>query len=231
MHEWADTEQVIDLPEVGWLTDPRSRARFATVANLVPRVYERYARILHPPYRTVDAAAVEYLSWSEVARMTNSIAHPRMQWESISPSVTDGLPAELQIEGPSRSNFTPDFVIDAIAEVLPGGRCYFAVWEGNTALHGVNSSVPKAEINGDRFHLLAGPAANASKVFHGLRPNIWWNADRSWFVASNTDLDSTYLGASSATVTELLRSSVVEAWEVDPDDDVSRNGDELNRRR
>jgi hypothetical protein len=45
-------------------------------------------------------------------------------------------------------------------------------------------------------------------------PNIVRPADRAWFVASDTDLDSTYLGGSAALIEALLEHSGLEVWPV-----------------
>ncbi len=41
-------------------------------------------------------------------------------------------------------------------------------------------------------------------------PNIWWPADRAWFVATTIDLDSTYIGASQECIDALLGHPALE---------------------
>ncbi len=45
-------------------------------------------------------------------------------------------------------------------------------------------------------------------------PNLFWLADRAWFVASDTDLDSTYLGGSVALVDAVLEHAGLEVWPI-----------------
>lgn len=226
-HDWADTDQLLALPPTGWIDDAIASARFGTVAHLVTDSFDRYARVLHPAKRTVHDVPTEYFRWADVARATGAVAHARMQWDAIA-DVDEESPLTFWNENPSSTDFIPDHVVTEIAAQLGDDECYFAVWEGNSALQGVNGDLPKATIDQYRFHVLAGTVADATRRFHGLRPNLWWNRDRSWLVASNIDLVSTYVGATSDAIDRLLHSSVIEAWEVSADDDVTITSDTLN---
>jgi hypothetical protein len=59
-------------------------------------------------------------------------------------------------------------------------------------------------------------------------PNILWPEDRSWCVATEIDFDSTLVGGSAALVAAILADPDLETWPVDPDDNLSRNGDKIN---
>jgi len=74
------------------------------------------------------------------------------------------------------------------------------------------------------------PAAPSAASLHRESPNLIWPADRSWFVASEIDLDSTFVGGSTALINELLADSRLEAWQASPADPVTADSDELNRR-
>ena len=62
----------------------------------------------------------------------------------------------------------------------------------------------------------------------GRMPNLAWPDDRSWFVASEIDYDSTVVGGSRLLVERVL-SSGLEAAEVTAESDLSSEGDWINR--
>ena len=57
--------------------------------------------------------------------------------------------------------------------------------------------------------------------------NLLWPDDRSWFVASEIDFDSTLVGCSAETARRILGSGL-EAAIVLPDADLSSTGDQIN---
>jgi hypothetical protein len=68
----------------------------------------------------------------------------------------------------------------------------------------------------------------ASAALQRESPNLIWPADRSWFVASEIDLDSTFVGGSTELIEELLDDLRFEAWRASPDDQVAAGTDLLN---
>lgn len=73
------------------------------------------------------------------------------------------------------------------------------------------------------------PPAPAAATLHRESPNLIWPADRSWFVASEIDLDSTFVGGSTELINDLLADSRLEAWPASPADPVTADKDVLNR--
>jgi hypothetical protein len=57
---------------------------------------------------------------------------------------------------------------------------------------------------------------------------LLWPADRAWFVAGDTDLDSTYVGGPAGLISALLADPDLEAWPVDAGDGVSYFSDTIN---
>ncbi|RJT43046.1 hypothetical protein D6J04_14745, partial [Legionella taurinensis] len=82
-------------------------------------------------------------------------------WHVQLPSITEVL---------ARSTKTPD-------------ECWFAVWEGNTALDDIRVTAPTAEIAGYNYFLLRGLIERATDTLGGLSPNLWWPNDHAWCVA------------------------------------------------
>lgn len=60
-------------------------------------------------------------------------------------------------------------------------------------------------------------------------PNLLWPLDRSRFLATEIDLDSTLVGGPADLVDTLASAPGLEVWRVDADDDLSSEGDHLNR--
>jgi hypothetical protein len=65
--------------------------------------------------------------------------------------------------------------------------------------------------------------------FQPQSPNLWWPEDRSWCVATEVDLDSTYVGGSQEMVNALVADERFEAWPAQLGDRVDAGADEINR--
>jgi hypothetical protein len=102
---------------------------------------------------------------------------------------------------------------------------------------------PPAVIDGPRLRLperdyivFAGPLDAAAEMgqrvdgaFFPQSPNLFWPDDRAWCVATEIDLDSTYIGGPAALVDELLNDPRIEALPADLADPVSIDSDDVNR--
>ncbi|MFY2789368.1 hypothetical protein [Rhodococcus sp. MALMAid1271] len=109
--------------------------------------------------------------------------------------------------------------LSAILEILvrkttTPDDCYFAVWEGNTALGDIRGKAPTATIAGYNYFLLRGQVACATDTLEGLSPHLWWPADHTWCVAQHFDFPCAYLGGSTETVADVLALSDVESQPV-----------------
>jgi len=60
-------------------------------------------------------------------------------------------------------------------------------------------------------------------------PNLIWPADRSWFVVSEVDFDSTLVGGSIELIGSIVKSPGLEAWQVEPADSLAADADQINR--
>lgn len=59
-------------------------------------------------------------------------------------------------------------------------------------------------------------------------PNLFWPEDRAWFVATEIDLDSTFVGGSATLIKNVLDDAQLEAWPARPTDLVWATSDEIN---
>ena len=90
--------------------------------------------------------------------------------------------------------------------------CWFAVWEGNTALDDIRVMAPTAEIAGYNYFLLRGPIERATDTLGGgLSPNLWWPNDHAWCVAQHFDFPCAYIGGSRDTVADLLALTEIDS--------------------
>lgn len=95
---------------------------------------------------------------------------------------------------------------------------------------------PRLQLPGRGYLVFHGPLAAALRIghqagwewMHPQSPNLLWPEDRSWCVASEIDFDSTLVGGSEELVDAVLRSPDLDAWAVEPDDDLSYFGDRIN---
>jgi hypothetical protein len=58
--------------------------------------------------------------------------------------------------------------------------------------------------------------------------NLWWPEDRAWFVATDIDLMSTYVGGSAACVADLLAAEGLETAAVPADQPLGQDTDTVN---
>jgi hypothetical protein len=178
-----------------------------------------------------------------------------MAFERISaPTSGYGAGVAPWIEEPNQGSLDSDDVI-ALADFLANFTdtpqwCFFAVWEGygqftpsaRVIFRSFSESgaepqvpVPPAEVLtaerltgvGRGYVLYAGPLS-AVTSFHWDSPNIWWPEDRKWCVATDIDLDSTYVGGSEACIEALVNDARFEVLPTMLDAPVYMEADTLN---
>jgi hypothetical protein len=108
---------------------------------------------------------------------------------------------------------------------------------------------PRVSIPGRDYILFEGPLAAAGELgwrtgallsaayperdfdpdeFEPQSPSIFWPEDRAWCVATEIDLDSTYVGGSRQLIEALLDDTRFEAWRAELDDPIDSRGDDVN---
>jgi hypothetical protein len=94
------------------------------------------------------------------------------------------------------------------------------------------ASLPEVVLPERPYLLLDGPldaAGELAMTSYDQSPSLLWPDDRAWFVATDVDLDSTYLGGSAALVRDLLADARLEAVEAIVTDPVWADSDDINR--
>jgi hypothetical protein len=264
---------VEDAPVVArageWLETTANQAAL-DVSWLVTSKFQDYARIFHPamreasatdlplrsPHESVhgvpvqsDKAVVREVRWVEVANANGTVAHPAMQWASITGSYRfrdGGAQAGLWDEQPQKDSL-PHRLALVLSEVLEPFTatpdcCWCAVWEGYGDLVGLRAyrGVPRLMRPGTNMLLAHGrldAVAAASFSDAGARPplseryrspNFWWPDDRAWCVATDVDFDSTYLGASAECVAAVISDPRLEAMRVPANQSITWDSDTIN---
>ena len=212
-----------------------------TVCTCVPRGFEAYARILHPAWRLrLEEGAVvrEPVTWSIVASETGRTVHRRMEWRQIigRASLEESVRAqwiangETVFDDPDEGTL-PQSVATRLCEILlphtqPAVACWFAVWIGFAWEY--RAGVPKTQSIAGPYRdwdLFRAPLDTMQLCFFetGIEhqsANVVWAPDRTWCVATDIDRDSTYVGGSAELVSAIIGSHALEAFEVQPDDEL-----------
>ncbi|WP_425837886.1 hypothetical protein [Streptomyces fractus] len=188
-----------DLTPAAWVRDALPDFAAGMVGSLLPAGYERYVRVLHPAGSDEDA--------------------------------DDDGPGEGTLPGPLAA---------PLASVLEGCTgtpqdCWFGVWEGCGYLGDDRSHVdvtgaPRLELPHRGYPVFHGPVGSVTalamavagetgegaEVDHALVPDLWWPADRAWFVHGDTDLTATWIACSAAAAEQVLAHPALEAVLMDP---------------
>jgi hypothetical protein len=224
-----------DNRAAAWIA-PRLMSFGSAVGALVPPVFEAYARLLHPA-RAEDGSPVR---WADVAAWSGGTVHALAQWVPMAHGRGAPVSSPPFAAPPPDGDFPPA-TLAALCDVL--GRhtktpdsCNFGVWEGYGWIPRDGSPVAKLEVPNRAYLLFRGPLSGVGQIgcWHGnyfqqQAPDLLWPSDRSWFVAGDTDLDSTYLGGSAELIRELLADERLEAWPVAETDPIDAGSDLINR--
>ncbi len=211
-----------DTQAAGWV-QAALRDFAVSVVSLVPEGFASYVRVFHP------LPAGE--RWADIARRGGAVVHPRMQFERIAPACPPG-------EEPRTGHLEAES-LDPLAAILARhtatpDRCWFAVWDGwgRNARRDDVLGAPWFGLPSRGYHLMTGPLTAASESEcqppFTQSPSLWWPDDRAWLVATEVDLDSTYVGCSEACAEAITASGALEAMRIDPASGISNASDELN---
>ena len=229
-----------DVTAGDWIAEGLREQAAGTVAALVPPVFEAYARVFHPAVRYPDddlgTEPDEDVTWAEVAAANRRTAHPAMEWASITGSWEyrgeDDQPG-LWNDAPAEGHL-PTQTAQRLAAVLARHTstpedCWFGLWSGIGSLA---SAGPQLVLSAREYVLVRGPvdlaAANLAPEPAEQSAHLWWPADRAWFVATDIDLMSTYVGGTAGFVADLLATEGLEVAEVHPGQRVTWDADTVN---
>ena len=220
--EWTDTVDAAD-----WIAERLSSENWPQITSFVPRGFEAYARLLHPADEPGNGSG-RLVRWRDVAEWSGMPLRTDAQFHSVAmpPNHPD---AESPTDRRPRvgSLYAPDAL--ALAHIgeswtATADRCWFCVWEGygwfpDSLRHG-----PRVQLPNRDYVMYTGPVASVLGPLSPMEgsPNLWWPDDRAWCVASEIDLQWTYVGGPSGMIKELLDDEELEALPVDLNDPVTR---------
>jgi hypothetical protein len=208
------------------------------VGSLLPVTLDAYARVLHPAGRGSGDDQAD-VSWSEVAAANGRIAHAAMVWVAITGDwkfINDGGQPGLWDRSPSTGSL-PAPQASSLAGVLARftttpAECWFAVWDGYGDAPYPRGTVALIPMPQRPMVLLRGPLSAMHTAFSTLgwpeSASLWWPDDRSWCVATDIDLMSTYVGGSAECIDAVLADQRLEAFAVTVDQTVHWQSDTLN---
>jgi hypothetical protein len=226
--------------DVAWIAEHRRAFDDYAVGSFVPVVFEAYARVFHPAWGQSEQKNAP-VRWDAVAAWSGRTMHALAQWESLSgPAATADTMPPFEAP-PDKNGLDPDslavFCHVLAAHTGTPNDCFVGVWEGYGWPVEVWAGLNVLDLESRGYLVRRGPLALALDIgwapFHDRRlaepPNLLWPSDRAWFVASDTDFDSTYLGGTAALVEALVEQSRLEVWPVDATDHVTFDSDRMNR--
>jgi hypothetical protein len=167
--------------------------------------------------------------------------HSLAQWDSISRPPDWHRATHLLVQAPRRGGLPPD-QLAALCHLLAHftntpDQCFIGVWDGYGWLDTSDQSSACELRLEQRTYLVTGGSIEDARRVGWRHPNglfqnepatLIWPADQAWFVASDPDLDSTYVGGSTAMIEALLATPGLEAWPVDSTDRVTFDSDGIN---
>lgn len=208
-----------------------------SVLSLLPKGFPAYVRVFHPAGHVVDGEWTP-VRWAEIAEATGSRVDPGMQLYGLTrgrerrhgplPGVYDQAPVVGSL---------PVDLAGVLADVLSRHtstpeRCWFAVWDGFGGTRDDIRSAPRFRLPERAYHLLVGAVGAATESalepVGYQSPNLWWPDDHAWCVATEIDLDTTYVGCAGECGEEILAATMLEALPVDPATRIDRYGDPVN---
>jgi hypothetical protein len=98
-------------------------------------------------------------------------------------------------------------------------------------------ALPRLRLPHRNYLLFRGPLSAALDMgwhwppigFEPQSPSLLWPANQSWCVSTEIDFDSTLVGGTEDLINAILTATGLDAWPVEPDDDLTAFADVLNR--
>lgn len=170
------------------------------------------------------------VQWHRLTRSNDSSFYP--EWHEYRPRLgqLDYQSFKSLIEIVSLfSSSTTNIILGywkGYSDVRPGGISGFTqqeFWSGRTLLAGREFLLLESSLENLRDQL-----DNRTRSV-GRIPGVMWPVDRSWYLHSEVDFDSTLVGGPRKFVDTIINDDVIEAVSASPEIDLSIWGDTINR--
>lgn len=202
---WVEDAVPVDDPtEVEWLL-PRFTGTHRQLTMHVPDGYPAHCRILHRP-DPQGGPDRPPLRWADIAAHTGAVIHPGVQWHRL------------------------------IGSATTDNDVYFGFWEGNGRFNFNDGSFfpgvspTRFRLGGREQIVVRGDLSGVSRVrpVPWPTPNAMWPADRSWYLATEVDFDSTIIAGDQNLIHDLIAHPELEALRAPLDLDLTCYGDTIN---
>ena len=160
-----------------------------------------------------------------------------MQWPAITGAYRFLHNAQPGVyDRPPREGSLPVQLAVPLADILRGhtttpDRCWLGFWNGFAWSRDNPWQASTFDVPNRSYLLFVGPVQAAAQLYGGRMeqsPNLWWPDDRAWCVATEIDLNSTYVGCSDACCDAIAAAPELEALPIDPRTGISSDSDTVN---
>lgn len=193
----------------------------------VPAGFGKFCRVLHRVHGPSDGGPSDsFLPWSDYAQSVGLSIRPDTRWDEISRrdprlrSISPDVGQLDQVSAPAYLRF--------LAGHMPAEAPIFAgYWDGIQPLHIPGASFPTARLGLRDYVLFKVTLAVLTDAFHAESgplfdfPALLWPEDRSWYLSTEVDYNSTLVGGSEEFVDALLAHKSIEALPIGPDVDLT----------
>ncbi|TLW90654.1 hypothetical protein FFT09_20105 [Saccharomonospora piscinae] len=228
----------------GWFAPVLHDAPRDNIRALVPDMYPQYVRLLHPAYQERPKGK-RMVQWKEIAAYTNRVFHPLVQFPNLV-----GLRLQQYESGinenegkygpwtdPPEQGTLPPEIIGSVVEVLrrctdTPDNCFFALWSGWADVRRLDiAKAAHLRLPGRDYIVFQGAIDTAKQSVFKWRfqaMNLWWPADRRWFLATDIDLESTYIGIDDNGMEAMMNQDLLETIATDPNNGITTSSDSVN---
>jgi hypothetical protein len=174
---------------------------------MIPPIFEAYARILHQIRPQNEEQ--QTMRWvARAAELGRELGAETGWWEVIGTAPFGSQPGERLPEIGTLTGDEVGRLVSVLDRSQGRDACWFGLWSGWGFLSPGGHS-PSISILGDPLLLISGTVSDVLRfTFHGTyqSPTVWWPDDRSWFVHTNFDAMSTFVGGRCAAIQHLVGS-------------------------
>ena len=208
-----------------------------------------------PVLTRADDVPWREVTWGEVAEANGKTAHAAMEWTSITGRYEygwNGMQPGLWEEVPVHGTLPTRLVwrLTAILAAFTGTpqRCWCAIWDGYGDLVGLayDDRLPRLAMRARPMLVTCGPLDALRETSFSdapsdrfrmpdwmtieqfRSPSLWWPEDRAWCVATDVDLQTTYVGGSAGCIGRLVDDDQLEAWAVPAHQSLTIDADTIN---
>jgi len=231
-HTWdpaRDSDLVVqtELAPAAWIR-PLLAEGSDEVRAIVPQGFDAYARIFFPVAGddiVVDGEPDQFITWTEMARLHDRVAHALMEPETILAGPAGADENQTCVGSLPGEQFAA--LLPILTRHTSSAESWFLLWDGFGNLNErAFQRAPTASYPLRDFYLLHGPHSGYPDFPD--EPNYWWPEDRAWCVCTDTDFDWAYLAGPAACIDEVISVPQLDAYATKPDNPAQSGMDVIN---